>query len=121
DHEWSRVEWNCTARRRGNFHLTRAVLECASPLGLWSIRKPKALHSEVRAYPNLWAERKSLAALFLHRGGLGTHAQRQVGKGRDFEKLREYAAGDSYDEIHWKATARRGHPVTKVFQIERTQ
>jgi uncharacterized protein (DUF58 family) len=44
-----------------------------------------------------------------------------VGKGRDFEKLREYVPGDSYDEIHWKATAKRGHPVTKVFQLERTQ
>ena len=29
--------------------------------------------------------------------------------------------GDSYDEIHWKATAKRGRPITKVFQIERTQ
>ncbi len=64
---------------------------------------------------------KSLAALFLHRGAFGLHAQRQVGKGRDFEKLREYVPGDSYDEIHWKATARRGRPITKVFQIERTQ
>src|SRR5205814_1210550 len=25
------------------------------------------------------------------------------------------------DDIHWKATARRGHPITKVFQLERTQ
>jgi uncharacterized protein (DUF58 family) len=44
-----------------------------------------------------------------------------VGKGREFEKLREYVPGDGYDEIHWKATARRGRPITKVFQIERTQ
>jgi uncharacterized protein (DUF58 family) len=35
--------------------------------------------------------------------------------------LREYVPGDGYDEIHWKATARRGKPITKVFQIERTQ
>src|SRR5213075_2821695 len=62
-----------------------------------------------------------LAALFLNRGLFGFHAQRQVGKGREFEKLREYVPGDGYDEIHWKATARRGHPITKVFQIERTQ
>jgi uncharacterized protein (DUF58 family) len=44
-----------------------------------------------------------------------------VGKGRDFEKLREYVPGDGFDEVHWKATARRGRPITKVFQIERTQ
>ena len=35
--------------------------------------------------------------------------------------MREYVSGDSMDEIHWKATARRGHPITKVFQVERTQ
>jgi uncharacterized protein (DUF58 family) len=62
-----------------------------------------------------------LAALFLNRGVFGLHAQRQLGKGREFEKLREYMPGDSFDEIHWKATAKRGHPITKVFQIERTQ
>jgi len=66
-------------------------------------------------------ERKHVAALFLNRGTLGIHAQRQVGKGRDFEKLRDYIPGDGYEDIHWKATAKRGRPVTKVFQIERTQ
>jgi uncharacterized protein (DUF58 family) len=62
-----------------------------------------------------------LAALFLRRGALGVHAQRQIGKGRDFEKLREYIPGDSFEDVHWKATAKRGRPVTKIFQIERTQ
>jgi len=79
------------------------------------------VRTEVRVYPNLFTERKSVAALFLNRGNFGAHAQRQVGQGRDFEKLREYVHGDSYEEIHWKATAKRGRPVTKVFQIERTQ
>jgi uncharacterized protein (DUF58 family) len=46
---------------------------------------------------------------------------RQVGQGREFEKLREYVPGDGYDTIHWKASARRGQPITKTFQIERTQ
>ena len=44
-----------------------------------------------------------------------------MGKGREFEKPREYAPGDSFEDIDWKATARRRHPVVKVFQIERTQ
>lgn len=79
------------------------------------------MKSEVRVYPNLLTERKDLAAVFLNRGGVGLHAQRQVGKGREFEKLREYIPGDGYDEVHWKATAKRGRPVTKVFQVERTQ
>jgi uncharacterized protein (DUF58 family) len=119
--QWSRLPWPCTPRRRGNYRLERAYLEGASPLGFWAVREAAAVECELRVYPNLLKERRNLAALFLNRGTFGLHAQRQVGKGRDFEKLREYIPGDSYDEVHWKATAKRGHPVTKIFQIERTQ
>lgn len=119
--EWSKLEWPFTGRCRGNFHLSRAYVEAPSALGFWAFRAAFPIECQIRIYPNLLTERKNLAALFLNRGTFGLHAQRQVGKGRDFEKLREYIPGDSYDEIHWKATAKRGHPVTKVFQIERTQ
>jgi uncharacterized protein (DUF58 family) len=119
--EWSRLTWLCTPLQRGNYKFERAFVEGVSPLGFWAARKTVPVQSEIRVYPNLLGERKSLAALFLNRGAFGLHAQRQVGKGRDFEKLREYVPGDSFDEIHWKATARRGKPITKVFQIEKTQ
>lgn len=119
--EWSRLTWPCMPLKRGNYKLHSAHIETASPLGFWAARKTFPAQSEIRVYPNLLGERKNLAALFLNRGAFGWHAQRQVGKGRDFEKLREYVPGDGYDEIHWKATARRGKPITKVFQIEKTQ
>ena len=117
----SRLSWPCNAVKRGNYRIDRCYLESESPLGFWSFQKVLAAQMEIRVYPNLLTERKNLAALFLNRGSFGIHAQRQVGKGREFERLREYMPGDGYDEIHWKATAKRGHPVTKVFQIERTQ
>src|SRR6266540_3544764 len=117
----SRFLWPCTARRRGRFAVHGCYLGDSSPLGLWDVRRTVDRHPEMRVYPNLLHEGKNVAALFLRRGGLGIHAHRQVGKGRDFEKLREYIPGDGFDDIHWKATAKRGHPVTKVFQIERTQ
>ncbi len=119
--ERSRLTWPFQPLKRGNFLLEQCHLECASPLGFWSVRGTTPTRCEVRVYPNLLTERKSVAALFLNRGQFGVHALRQVGKGRDFEKLREYVPGDDYGEIHWKATAKRGKPVTKVFQIERTQ
>jgi uncharacterized protein (DUF58 family) len=119
--ERSSLEWPCQPARRGHYQIKRAFLETASRFGFWAVRASVPMQCEVRVYPNLLQERKNLAALFLNRGAFGLHAQRQVGKGRDFEKLREYVPGDGFDEIHWKATARRGHPVTKVFQIERTQ
>jgi uncharacterized protein (DUF58 family) len=119
--QWSRLVWTCTPLKRGNYRISAVYVEGVSSLGLWGARKALPVHSEIRVYPNLAIERRNLAALFLNRGTFGLHAERQVGKGRDFEKLREYVSGDSFDEIHWKATARRGKPITKVFQIERTQ
>jgi len=113
--------WPWTGRARGHYRFESCYLETASPLGFWSARTSQAIAMEVRVYPNLAAERKTLAAYFLNRGTAGIHAQRQIGQGREFEKLREYVPGDSYDHVHWKATARRSRPITKVFQIERTQ
>jgi uncharacterized protein (DUF58 family) len=118
--EFSRVTWTCTPHKRGKYLIPRCAIQRRSILGLWTARKLLALQLEIRVYPNLAAERKRSPAFF-KRGRLGVHGQRQVGKGREFEKLREYAAGDGFDEIDWKATARHGHPITRVFQIERTQ
>ncbi|MEA3207413.1 MAG: hypothetical protein QOE70_470 [Chthoniobacter sp.] len=117
----SRLEWPVTPTQRGQYFFERVYLEAPSPLGFWVTRASQPARAELRVYPNLFVERRNVAALFLRRGELGSHAHRQAGQGRDFEKLREYVSGDSYDEIHWKASAKRGHPVTKVFQIERTQ
>lgn len=119
--EWSRITVPCMPIERGSYKLNLAFVETASPLGFWAARKAIAVRSEIRIYPNLLTERKNMAVLFLNRGAFGVHTHRQIGKGRDFEKLREYTPGDGYEEIHWKATARRGKPITKVFQIEKTQ
>jgi uncharacterized protein (DUF58 family) len=119
--EWSRFAWNCVPRSKGIFRVSSACLEISSPLGLWDVQRRVPACCEIRVYPNLLSERRNLAALFLRRGSFGLHVQRQIGKGREFEKLREYVPGDGFEDIHWKATAKRGKPVTKVFQIERTQ
>jgi uncharacterized protein (DUF58 family) len=119
--EWSRLLWTCKPVKRGNYHIDSIYIEGVSTFGLWAARTMHPVSAEVRVYPNLLTERKSVAALFLNRGTFGSHAVRFIGKGRDFERLREYVPGDSYDEIYWKATARRAKPITKVFQIERTQ
>jgi uncharacterized protein (DUF58 family) len=115
------LSWPCTASRRGLWHLAQAAIERDSCLGFWSVRRRIPTKTKIRVYPSLIGERKHLSALFLNHGGTGVHAQRQLGQGREFEKLREYTSGDSYDGIHWKATARHGRPISKEFQVERTQ
>ncbi len=115
------IQWSTTPSRRGRFSGILACCETVSVFGLWMLRERRMLECELRVYPNLFSERKQLAAIFLDRGQAGAKAMRMVGRGRDFEKLRDYLPGDGFDEIQWKATAKRGRPITKVFQAERTQ
>ncbi len=114
----SQIAWACTPRRRGTHRVDACFLESSSPLGLWTVRLRQTVASEIRIYPDL---RDEDALKALRRGSENLHVTRQIGRGREFEKLREYSPGDSSDEIHWKAAARRGRPITKVFQVERTQ
>ncbi len=116
----SLIAWPFKALKQGRYLLENCYLETPSKLGLWALRRVEVTRAEFRVYPDLLRDRKKLSGLFLNRG-IGIHAQRQVGKGREFEQLREYLPGDSYEDIHWKATARRRQPITKVYQIERTQ
>jgi uncharacterized protein (DUF58 family) len=119
--EFSRFEWICVPKKRGKYNIEHCFVEQSSAMGLWSHRSVQNVECELRVYPNLTEERKKLAAQFLNRENYGAHVRRIVGQGREFEKLREYVPGDAYDQLHWKATARRGRPITKVFQMERTQ
>ena len=112
---------SCLPQQRGRFLLEKCYLQTATRLRLWNIRRTLPIQFELRVYPDLLSERRNITALFLRRGMFGFRQHRQVGKGREFEKLREYITGDGIEDVHWKATAKRGHPVTKVFQIERTQ
>ena len=114
----SQVSWPIVGERRGRYWLDAVAAECPSPLRLWDVRRRFDLECEVRVYPRI---RQARDLALLRREGAGIRSVRQVGQGREFEKLREYVAGDGFDEIHWKATARRAAPVTKVFQVERTQ
>ncbi len=107
-----------TPYRRGLYRVDAVYLEALSPWGMWQVRRKDEVAMEIRAYPNLRRD-EDLKALRM--GVSGVHALRQIGRGREFEKLREYLPGDGLDEIHWKATARHGRPITKVFQVERTQ
>ncbi len=105
---------------RGSCLINRLYFDWHSPFGFWIHRSDRTVRCEVRIYPNLIVEGKQIAH-FLKRGAMGIHAHPQVGRGREFEKLRTYERGDGFDEIHWKATAKQRFPVTKVFQLERSK
>jgi uncharacterized protein (DUF58 family) len=114
------IGWECTPARRGRFHGPVACIETRSRFGLWLFRAREAIPAELRVYLRLPSAGRQMIAMMSTRHN-GLRARRTMGRGREFEKLRAYLPGDGFDEIHWKATAKYGHPVTKVFQVERTQ
>jgi uncharacterized protein (DUF58 family) len=108
------------AESRGIFLISQLFFDWVSPLGWWIYRERQPIRCEVRVYPDLTTEGRQLAR-FLKRNEVGIHHYRHLGRGREFEKLREYEPGDGFDTIHWKATAKRRHPITKVYQTEKAQ
>ena len=115
----SELAWTCTGTRRGDLLLDGVHLEIPSPLGLWVARARRAEACRLRVYPNL--RDRATAALFQRTADPGLRLQRQLGKGREFERLRDYMPGDSYEDMHWKATARRRSPIVKLYQLEHAQ
>ena len=108
------------AESRGNFLISQLFFDWISPIGWWIYRERQPIRCEVRVYPDLTTEGRQLAR-FLKRNEVGIHHYRHLGRGREFEKLREYEPGDGFDTIHWKATAKRRLPITKVYQTEKAQ
>ena len=117
----STLSVKCKPSQRGSYNYDYSLFEVRSPWNLWGYRGKILPEGEIRVYPDVFTEQKKLASLFLNRGLSGMHIQRIAGQGREFERLRDYVPGDSFDIVSWKATARKGRPVSKVFQIENTQ
>jgi uncharacterized protein (DUF58 family) len=86
--------WPWKPVRRGRYRIDACYLEGDSILKLWKVRRRDPAALEIRVYPNLRHDDDLKA---LRRGVDGMHTLRQVGRGHEFEKLREYVAGDGFD------------------------
>ncbi len=116
-----RYAWKVGFGRRGSFSFDTCYVEQKSPMGFWDVRYEEDVDLTIRVFPDLQTEEEKLGAMFMNRGTTGVHTHRQIGKGREFEKLRKYVTGDSYRDIYWKQTAKRNRPITKEYQVEQTQ
>ena len=101
--------YNITPFERGGEYFRGTFLRIECPLGL--VWKEAKLPTEqpVRVYPNVLALREF--DLLKQKGRLkelGIRRSRMRGLGTEFESLRDYAEGDDFRKIDWKASARRG-------------
>lgn len=111
-----------TPTERGSDYFRGTWVRIQCPLGL--VERQVKLNTEqpVRIYPNVLALREF--ELLKQQGRLremGIRRSRQRGLGMEFESLRDYAEGDDYRKIDWKATARRSKPIVRQYEMERNQ
>ncbi len=107
---------------RGTYEFRATFLRLICPLGLVEKQVRLETAQAIRVYPNLLALQEF--AILSQRGklrSLGVRKSRTRGLGSDFESLRDYLPGDDYRKMDWKATARRGKPIVKQFEVERNQ
>jgi uncharacterized protein (DUF58 family) len=117
--------WPWTAEiallRRGLWPGLRVGVERQSNFRLWRLRRWFDVPVPLRTEANLRPGRHEILRSPVYRMLVASRQTPWTGHGRDFERLREYQPGDTYSEIAWKSTARRGAPVTRLFQWEQKQ
>jgi uncharacterized protein (DUF58 family) len=107
--------------RRGLWPGPRAGIERWSRFGIWRLRQWFDAPAPLRIDADLRPGRREILRSPIYRALVASRETAWTGHGRDFERLREYQPGDNYAEIAWKSTARRGAPVTRLFQWEQKQ
>lgn len=107
--------------RRGLWPGPRVGIERCSRFGIWRLRQWFDSPEKLRIEADLRSGRRAILRSPVYRALVASRQTPWTGHGRDFERLREYQAGDTYSEIAWKSTARRGAPVTRLFQWEQKQ
>ncbi len=116
-----KVEMPVRAIARGSSAIERPWV-AATFRGLIERITPIPAATELHVLPNLKAVKrlhKQLNAFALR--GLGARSAPRLGKGREFDRLRDYVSDDDYRDIAWRASARHGRLIVREFRLDRSQ
>lgn len=109
-----------TPRRRGNHVLGPLCVRVTGPMGLAQSQRELLRGEEVKVLPQVrWDGKVGHILSLAHRKQLGQNPLKDRGVGYEPYALREYRAGDPRAKIQWKASARRGHLISREDSWER--
>ena len=121
-HAMVTLPWSARGAARGDAPLGALALRVRTPLGLVSRTFRYEMPDRVIVAPSLsGVQRFRWLAVHQRLASAGIRDARRLGEGRSFARLRDYVPGDDPRHIDWKATARRGHPITREFTVEQSQ
>lgn len=115
-------EYRVIPKKRGAFTFGKVHVRYEGPLKLCKKQFKEDLSKEYKVYPNLKDLRKHKLGAYnsiIHKDG--RKEMKLLGRGTEFESLREYVYGDEYRKINWKATARENRPIINQYEPEKNQ
>lgn len=108
--------------KRGEYSFGTLNIFAVSPIGLVKRRYRYSQDTIVPVYPSFLQMKKyELLAISNYLTDTGIKKIRRLGNNSEFERIKEYVAGDEFRTVNWKATARRGKLMTNQYQDERAQ
>ncbi len=106
---------------RGRSWVGDIHLRVEGPLGLVQRRWRLERRDPVVVQPGLIELRRERMDPMHREDAAGLRRFGDPGEGREFARLRDYVRGDDPRRIDWKATARRGTPIVREYEAERSQ
>lgn len=114
----TRVLMRFTPTRRGYLRLSKLRLMRSDPLGVFRAVARVVVEDQLLVLPKRYRKSWNSAGSSTRNAQQGLSRSRVSGSGTDFARLREYRPRDPMHHIHWRAWARLGAPVVKVFHEE---
>src|SRR5688500_7767404 len=118
----ARLSYDVRPLSRGAHSFGDVILRVRGERGLVQKQIALAVPDAVKVYPNFrGADHYQLLAQVDQRDEVVRKPRPFKAAGTDFESLRHYMSGEDPRNMDWKATARRGAPVSRNKQVERGQ
>lgn len=121
-YETEKFSYRIVPFKRGEYSFGKVFTRRMSRLRLWVFEDTIPAEAGAKVYPNVQMvkkydilSRKQMLTL------LGVKPTKIYGQGTEFEMLRDYQVDDEYRVIDWKATSKKGNPISRVYQVERTR
>jgi uncharacterized protein (DUF58 family) len=109
------VQTPCLAR--GEFRLGPMALKSGDPFGLFVAPRRMEATSSVIVYPRTVSLSKFELPMAMLSGG-EPQRRRSHTVTTNAVSVREYVAGDSFNRIHWRSSARRSKLMVKEFELD---
>ena len=109
--------YSTPTRRRGVYELGPVSVTAVDPLGLFRLTRRFGRRDAVIVYPSA-PELPNFYIPPANLPGEGRFRQRTHNVTPTVAGVRAYAPGDSYNRIHWPATARTGELMVKQFELD---